>query len=102
MNNRKEDLLNIFKDVDSKEIIIKLIEDIVFLEERLEELRKLPMVRINPNDPTQQKATPASKLYKEFLQQYNNTVKNLASFIRKTDSTEESPLEIYLKNLNNN
>lgn len=99
--NRKEELLKIFEDVDGKNIIIKLIDDLLFLESQLEQLRKLPMIKIHPDNPEIQKATPASKLYKEFLQQYNNTTKNLASFVRKTDSNEESPLELYIKSLNN-
>lgn len=96
---RKEELLSVFEDIDGKDIISKLIDDMIYLEGQLEQLRKLPMIKVNPNNPELQKTTPAAKLYKEFLGQYNVTIKSLGSFIKKTESNEESPLESYLKNL---
>ena len=70
--SRKSELLKVFENVDeSKDVILPLIDDVVFLEDRLDELRKLPFIRVNPKDPSQQKSTPASKLYRELLQQYN-------------------------------
>lgn len=99
---RKDDLLNCFKNVndDKKTIIINLIDEVVFLESQLFELKKLPMVKTHPKNPVLIKPTPASKLYKEFLQQYNNTIKNLSSMLRKDEEKEESPLRRYLKELN--
>lgn len=96
---RKEELLSVFEDIDGKDIISKLIDDMIYLEGQLEQLRKLPMIKVNPNNPEMQKTTPAAKLYKEFLGQYNVTIKSLGTFIKKTESNEESPLESYLKNL---
>ena len=95
---RKEELLKIFEQVeDTKGIIAPLIDDVVFLEDLLQSLRKLPFIRVNPNDPTQQKATPAAKQYKEMLQQYNNCVKILTGILRKDASEEDSPLRAFLQ-----
>lgn len=99
---RKQDLLDCFQNVndDKKTIIINLIDEVVFLESQLLELKKLPMVKVHPQHKELVKPTPASKLYKEFLQQYNNTIKNLSSMLRKDEQKEESPLRLYLKELN--
>ena len=73
-----------------------MIDDVVFLEGQLQDLRKLPFIRINPKDPAQQKPTPAAKQYKELLQQYNNCVKILTGILRKDAAEEESPLRAFL------
>jgi hypothetical protein len=98
--DRKKELLGLFTDEEeAKGLIIPLIDDVVFLEARLQELRALPFLRINPENPALQKPTPASKQYKELLQQYNQCIKILAGILRKEDTEEESPLRAYLKSL---
>lgn len=95
--NRKQELIAIFDQVeDTKGIILPMIDDVVFLEGQLEELRKLPFIKVNPKDPSQQKPTPAAKQYKELLQQYNNCVKILTSILRKDIPEEESPLRAFI------
>lgn len=95
---RKEELLKIFEEIEgTKDIIEPMIDDVVFLEEQLLELRKLPFLRIHPHDRTQQKATAAAKLYKEMLQQYNNCIKILTGIVRKDAPAEESPLRQWLE-----
>lgn len=95
--NRKEELLKIFEQVeDTKDIILPMIEDVVFLEEQLAALRKLPFIRVNPKDASQQKPTAAAKQYKELLQQYNNCIKILTGIIRKDTPEEESPLRAFI------
>lgn len=79
--SRKEQLLNIFDNDDLKTVLTPIINDLVFLEEKLKELRKLPFIRVSEKNKAMQKATPASKMYKEFLQQYNNCIKTLMSLI---------------------
>jgi len=94
---RKEELLQIFEQIeDTKGLILPMIDDVVFLEDQLQDLRKLPFLRINPADPSQQKATPAAKQYKELLQQYNNCIKILAGILRKDAPEEESPLRAFI------
>ena len=77
----------------------RLVDEVVFIEKQLEELKKLPFIKINPKDPTQQKATPAAKQYKELLQQYNNTMKFLLKISGdlNNDGEEESPLRQWLR-----
>lgn len=95
---RKDELMKVFKDLDDvKEIITPMIDDVVFLEEKLTELRRLPFIRVNPKNNADQKATAAAKQYKEFLQQYNNCIKILTSVLNKNTSEDESPLRSFLK-----
>ena len=94
---RKEELTKIFENVeDTKGIIMPLIDDVVFLEEQLSELRKLPFIKVHPDYPEIQKPTAASKQYKELLQQYNNCIKIMTSVIRKDAPEEESPLRAFI------
>lgn len=97
-NDRKSELLAIFSDIDGiNDIITPLIDEVVFLEERLIELKQLPFIRFNPKNPSQQKATDAAKQYKEFLQQYNNCIKILCSVVNKNNAEEESPLRAFIE-----
>ncbi len=97
-NERKQELLQIFEQVeDTKGLIVPMIDDVVFLEAQLEELRKLPFIKVHPDYPDIQKPTAAAKQYKELLQQYNNCIKILASVIRKDSPEDESPLRAFIK-----
>lgn len=100
--SRKEELLKIFNDIDKnkKLLVIKLIDDVVYIEEQMEELRKLPLIKIHPTNNELQKQTVAGKMYKDFLQQYNNCIKTLYSILHKSeDGEEESPLREYFRKL---
>ena len=98
---RAEELKKVCSKLDNnaKATTVQLIDEIVFLEERLQELRKYPFISINPKTPAQQKPTPASKQYKELLQQYNNCIKILLSAVGKEGENETSPLREYLNSL---
>lgn len=91
---RIEELKGIFKDADEaqKKVLFPLLDDVAFLEDRLRELRRLPMIRVHPNNPARQEVTPAGKQYKEFMQSYLNAVKVIERAIRKEGSAAESVL----------
>lgn len=88
---RKEELLKLVNDSNSS-TITPLIDKMLFLENQLEQLEKLPMIKVHPDNPEIQKTTPAAKLYKEFLQQYTNVVKVISHTIGDESNEEESPL----------
>ena len=96
--DRKTELLSLVKD--GKNDIVKasqLIDEIIFIEEQLIALRKLPFIKINPNNLIQQKTTPAFKQYKELLQQYNNSLKLFLKITGDiTDDEKESPLRKWI------
>lgn len=99
--SRKDEILKLFKDVEHKELLLKSIDDLLFLEDQLEELRTKPHIKYHPTKPELQKRTEAGKLYKEYLQQYNNLVKTLCSVLYKNENEgNESPLRIYFEKVN--
>ncbi len=95
MSDRREELLNILNDKST--IINPLIDEILYLEEQLDILKKLPKIKVNPMNPEQQKTTPAAKLYKEYLQQYLNAIKLLSNETKTDIGNEESPLRKWVK-----
>lgn len=92
--DRKEELLKV---IEHDPTLIPLIDEIIFLEGQLEELKKLPFIKIHPKDPTKQKATPAQKQYKELLQQYVNIIRVLIRATGTDENDEESPLRKWVK-----
>ena len=93
--NRRDELTELIKQNPGA---APLIDEVIYLENQLDILRKLPKIRVNLNNPEQQKITPAAKLYKEYLQQYLNALKLL---LHMTDddnnNSEESPLRKWVK-----
>jgi hypothetical protein len=97
---RKEELLKLVND-SNRTTVLPLIDKMLFLENQLEQLEKLPMIKVNPENPMQQKSTPASKLYKEFLQQYTNVVKVILKAAGDdTNAAELSPLRKWVESRN--
>lgn len=99
--DRATELHNIFKDVDEgkKAIVSNLIDEAVFLEERLAELKKYPHIKFHPQNPNLQKITAAGKQYRELLQTYTNIMDKLAKVYGKDEGVDESPLREYLKRI---
>ena len=91
---RREDLLKLVGDDD---ILIKEVDELLFLEDRLEQLRKLPHIEINPRNQAQQRATVAAKEYIKYLQQYNMVVRILSRATGSDENDEESPLRAWAR-----
>lgn len=96
---RIERLKKIFEgvDEDKRDVIMPLLDDVIFIEERLAELRKLPMIRVHPKNPARQEVTPAGKQYKEYMQSYLNAIKVLQTTLYRAGEGGESPLLKALK-----
>lgn len=93
--DRKEQLVKI---LGNDEVIKPLIDEVIFLEDRLDELKKYTFLKVHPDKPELQKATPAAKQYKEFLQQYLNCIKVLERMAGDDSDDEESPLRKWVNN----
>lgn len=100
---RAEELKALCAELDdnAKTATVQLIDEILFLEKSLQQLREYPFIMVNPKNAAQQKQTPAAKMYKEFLQQYNNCIKILISVTNKESGGETSPLREYLNRIKN-
>ena len=89
MDERKNKLITLFDNFPDKDLILNVIDEVIFLEEQLNYLKTLPMIRVNPKDSSQSKMTESSKLYQKFLQQYNNDIKILISYSKNQDMSED-------------
>lgn len=99
--SRRDELLQVVPE-ESMDLVKSVIDDVVFLEERLTELKRLPFIQVHPQDASKQRSTPAAKQYKEFLQQYINCIKMIEYVIYKDkrlegEEVEESPLRKWFK-----
>ena len=77
--------------------MVNLVEEMMYLEKELSKLRTLPKIRVTKRDKYNQKPTAASKLYKEYLQQYLNVIKTLSKITDCEEDEEESPLRAWLR-----
>lgn len=96
---RLTELKAIFEKVDADKaaVVMPLLPQVVFMEERLEALRTVPHIRIHPKNPGRQEITAAGKQYKELMQSYNNTVKVLLMVLYRTESNAADELLEKLK-----
>lgn len=99
--DRATELHKIFKDVDEgKRVIVdRLIDEAVFLEGQLTELKKYPFIKFHPKNPNLQKITAAGKQYREYLQTYTNIIRALERTLANEETETESPLRQFLKGL---
>lgn len=94
MDRRKEllDCLN----ADEK-LVGHLVDEVIYLEDQIAEVKKLPFIKVHPDDPQKQKATPASRLYIQLSAQYNSAIRTLVSITSNGDTEEDSPLRQWVK-----
>lgn len=100
--SRRNELIELIPE-DSKDLVSEVVDEIIFLEGKLNELKKLPFIQVDDKNAMRQRNTPAAKLYKEFLQQYINCVKVVEGVIYKDkrlegEEVEDSPLRKWFKN----
>lgn len=91
---RKEELDDIFKDIEEneKKLIDPLLQEVIFLEEQMMELKKMPFISVHPKNPSLQRKTEAAKLYKECSQSYMNAIRILCSILSKVESSAQDEL----------
>lgn len=96
----RERLMGIFDGMEPsrRDIAEGLIDELAFLEAKLDEVRGMPFLLVNGKG--EQKASPAARLYKDCLAQKSNIVRILLLMTRNdSDGEKESPLRAYLKSL---
>lgn len=92
--DRREQLNKIFENVedDKKQLVDRLLDEVVFLENKMTELKSMPFINIHPKNPALQKLTPAAKLYKECSQSYMNAIRILCGVLNKVETTAQDEL----------
>ena len=93
--DRRKELLDCLS-ADEK-LVGHLVDEIIYLEDQIAEVKKLPFIKVHPNDPQKQKSTPAARLYVQLSAQYNSAIRTLVSITNRDDAEEESPLRAWIK-----
>lgn len=93
-DSRRKELDEIFSDIDEneKKLIDPLLDEVVFLENRMTELKKVPFISFHPKNKALQKTTPAAKEYKNCTQSYMNAIRILCSILNKVESSAQDEL----------
>lgn len=77
---------------EQKMLIAPLIDEVVFLEMRMEELKQMPFIAVHPRNPQLQRSTPAARQYKECSQSYMNAVRILLGVLMKVEPSAADEL----------
>ncbi len=92
--DRKAQLRGYFANVDEdkRSIAFDTIDEYLFFLDRIEELRKLPYIRVHPKNPTRQEFTPAAKLIREYSQAVDAKRKTLLTILYRVESSAADDL----------
>lgn len=90
----KEQLQEFFKNVDEdkKQFALDTIDEYLFFIERIAELKKLPYIRVNKNNPERQELTPAAKLIREYSQAVDAKRKTLLMILYRVETSAADEL----------
>lgn len=95
--SREKELLALVGE-ENKALLLPYVEEIVFIEGQLKELKKDNFMKSHPNNPAIKKRDKdAIRQYKEFFQQYTNAIKTISSIVGTGEEEEESPLRAWVK-----
>ena len=95
--DRKEELIRALGAKANMTLLGEMVDEVIFIEGQLEEIRKLPFIKVHPSNPQLQKSTPAAALYIKLNAQYNSALRTLASLSGQGDGSEDSPLRKWAK-----
>lgn len=97
--DRAAELHKLFADIDEGklQIVKPLIDEAVFLEKQMINLKNYPFIKSREiGGVVQTKVTAAGKQYREFLQTYTNIIDKLCRYYGKEEGEEASPLRSFL------
>lgn len=100
--DRREEILKSLGAKADEKMVGPLVDEVVFLEDQLAALKKLPFIKVHPKNPDMQKATPASRLYTQLSAQYNSAMRTLVSLSGGDAAAEDSPLRKWAKEYGKN
>ena len=94
MKEKRRFYEKIFESADpaERDLIDRLIDEVVYLEETMDEMKQLPFVAVNPKNTAMQRRTPAAAVYKDCMSQYQNAIRILLNVIRKTEPSAADEL----------
>ena len=92
--NREETLKAFFENVDEdkRTFAFDTIDEYLFFLGRIEELKKLPYIRVSKKNPERQELTPAARLIREYSQAVDSKRKILLSILAHNESSAADEL----------
>lgn len=90
----KNDLVKLFDSVDEdkRQFALDALDEYLYFQERISELRKLPLIRFDKNHPERQEVTPAGKLIKDYSQIIDAKRGTLLRILNRVDSSAADDL----------
>ena len=90
----REELQAFFANVDEdkKQFALDTIDEYLLFMARIEELRKLPFIRVHKNNPERQELTPAAKLIREYSQAVDAKRKTLLMILYRVENSAADEL----------
>lgn len=79
-------------DEDKRQLAYDCIDEYCFFMQRIEELKRLPFIRVSSKDPSKQQLTPAAKLVKEYSQALDNKRKILLMILYRVENSAADEL----------
>lgn len=91
---RRMQLRSFFENVDEdkRTLAHDAIDEYLFFIERIEELKKLPYLRVDRLNAQRQEMTPAAKLIKEYSQAVDSKRKTLLTILYRVESSAADDL----------
>lgn len=91
---KAEELRKYFDGIedDKKQFAFDTIDEYLFFIDRIQELKKLPYIRVHPKYPAKQELTPAAKLIKEYSQAVDNKRKTLLMILYRNETSAADEL----------
>lgn len=91
---RAEELKAFFElvDEDKRQFAFDTIDEYCFFMDRIDELKKLPIIEISKSNPARQRLTPAAKMIKEYSQAVDAKRKTLLMILYRVENSAADEL----------
>ena len=91
---QREELVKIFDAVgeDVRAFALDTLDEYLFFQEQITNLRKLPLIRVDKKNPERQQITPAGKLIKEYSQALDAKRGTLLRILYKVETSAADEL----------
>lgn len=97
---KKEDLIEIFKDVDEskRKVVESMFDDFIYEFERLNELKEQMRKVKNPKSRSEaEKLKYFTRLYSDVSQRHDGKIKIFLSALQKYEAGDENPIAAWIR-----
>ena len=84
-------------DDDKRAFALDTLDEYLYFKEQADKLRKLPLIRVDKNNPDRQLITPAGKMLKDYSQVIDAKRATLLRILYRVETSAADELEARLK-----